>query len=345
MRLIFNSVVICALHFVAVVTNAEDSSSDLSTFVAEESLNQLSKPQFEPSQIDPIAGSQYKQSVLKILSLIKNRDIILKNTNFDVNFFEKKINLLQIYLNLTDKKIIGSGRRAGGVNLPEQNIIILNGIVLNQITFSLNNDSVMHLGYQIFLLHECLGALGYPDKNYEISTYLIMNIEREDYKYILPLYEKSLQSHLLKKPSNVLKNEIYKLSGGGGSTGVGSGGDPASALLKIIALFNFSKYIENQPQFLKRFFKITEKEIYAVPSIIMSARIEPMISNNDYKVTSKSIDSTLLSLREDENGLYIGINTSEILQLKRDDEIGPVSFEVIRMALSMNQLKMKYSYE
>lgn len=84
-------------------------------------------------------------------------------------------------------------------------------------------------------LHEALGALGYLDENYEVSTTLYLNsLSSTEQKNIfsVPFIEK--QNKKLKTLERRKSDAVYKNSGGG--TSVGGGGDGISVQVKIYSL-------------------------------------------------------------------------------------------------------------
>ncbi len=139
---------------------------------------------------------------------------------------EKEIKDLTFCTNLSNKPIIGSGSRTGSVYFTKEKTVIFN--------FKSYKNK---LGSGLNLLHEILGALGYPDENYQITTALYTKFHNsffseESSQTIL----NSLESFLDKNPRN-FENRIFEREGSsGGVTGVGGGGDADLIPLKAFAL-------------------------------------------------------------------------------------------------------------
>ena len=108
--------------------------------------------------------------------------------------------------------LVGSGSRQGAVNLTEKNEIIINPLSFRQYT---QRQALL------LIIHELLGASGYNDENYEITTRL----------YLLATSDVSLKGNTFitgyKKGLLRDKNKTFRTDtkNGGTVTGIGGGGD------------------------------------------------------------------------------------------------------------------------
>lgn len=172
-----------------------------------------------------------KKEFLSVIALITNRAFPNGSTgleNFDVKKFLRDIPSVNLYVNTSDQALIGSGTRTGSLYLVEQKAVILNISLLAILT----SDP----GAGILLIHEYLGALGYPDEQNQISAYFYLQLHSNKLPPAdLSLLKEKLNEHLQKNPM-VTKNTLFEA---GGATGVGGGGDPAIAEIKALTLIAF----------------------------------------------------------------------------------------------------------
>jgi hypothetical protein len=138
--------------------------------------------------------------------------------------------------------MIGSGEkdRTGSVYYVKTKMVVVNMLYLNNLV-----NKPVHL--YPWLLHEAMGALGYSDENYELSSSIsfIASLIESDNQIIL----KSILSNINQDFINLSRtktNLLYAMSGG--STIVGGGGDAIIIELKQRLLERFlhwSKYHGN----------------------------------------------------------------------------------------------------
>jgi len=148
--------------------------------------------------------------------------------------------MVDLCVNLDDQAIVGSGTRKGSVYFTKEKLIVFNSKEL--FAHDLFAQAALNM------LHEFFGALGYPDKNYELSTYFYAVLHVKSFgEETLAAIEKATLKHVKNNP-HVAENIIYARSGEGGISGVGGGGDPESAFLKALlvnfVLLNFDFYNE-----------------------------------------------------------------------------------------------------
>jgi hypothetical protein len=136
--------------------------------------------------------------------------------------------------------IAPQGRIAGFRYNVEDRSVDFQVDTLNELLIRIDGKRTLDM----ILLHECLGALGYKDEDYEISALLsalnLLNInEIQEVKtslkpFVFDLYKNArspngpLRLHLDKNSQNILKK--------GGSTTGGGGGDPLMMRLKTLMI-------------------------------------------------------------------------------------------------------------
>lgn len=123
------------------------------------------------------------------------------------------------------------GNRMSSIYMVESKMVVIN-------MYTLQNMVGKPVPVYSWALHESLGALGYPDENYELSSSISM---------IANSAAEEINDHLASLDPNFLmvaratSNRHY--SGDGGSTVVGGGGDMALIELKQQILKRYKKWI------------------------------------------------------------------------------------------------------
>lgn len=145
----------------------------------------------------------------------------------DFNALADEIERVRFCINTSNRLMIGSGARAGAVYFAEERIVVINGY--SDVHFATDDTRFLEIIY--LLLHEVLGALGYPDENYEVSSYLMAEFQRSTFgTETTSLLGQGLRIFLQSNPRR-LENVVTR-SRSGGITGVGGGGDPQVILFK-----------------------------------------------------------------------------------------------------------------
>ena len=142
----------------------------------------------------------------------------------------KEISRTHIYMVNSDYAIVGSCSRTGSVYVTYPSAVLINYGILKQ-----DVSLFAKMGEGAMLLHEFLGANGYPDDLFEISSVLaLMTISQDggDAHSHLEILGKRLV-HYLETHRRLQKN--IKVAAGG-ATSTGGGGDPWLALLKMLML-------------------------------------------------------------------------------------------------------------
>ncbi|MGE9745942.1 hypothetical protein [Bdellovibrio bacteriovorus] len=243
----------------------------------------------------------------------------------DIEQLIQEVDQVTVYANTSNKAVVGSNNRLGSVNFTEQKIALINTSLLQELTRPQGplTSIASSVGSEAVILHEFLGALGYPDDNYEMSTYLYMRTFPQDYgSAVLQETERSLTKHLNRFPRRT-KNAVSSTDGGT-STGVGGGGDPASAAMKLVALSTLAQ----QKSLLLRTIK-DEVEYKQLIQFINSLRIEPS--------ESPSYDSGFSSKRPVivKDGKYLSVDTAIVFQVRTGQQVTAIGIAVIIEALSL----------
>lgn len=234
---------------------------------------------------------------------------------FDVDNFLNEVNSVNLILNRSDKAVVGSEVRSGSVYLTESKSILLNISLMSSLTSPHERTAGTAVGSEIALIHEYLGALGYPDDNYELSLYLWMQTFPEYYSpQMLSVMEETLGSHL-QNNGRRLDNIEFQLPDGsilhnsGSSTVVGGGGDPASAAIKNFTLLHLS----NNKKRIQQFHGLTDGQYNKLIKFIMTTSVEPITSPKHYRHDMQSLDQ--------QSYIRIGTNARGQYQLEVDTAV------------------------
>jgi len=245
----------------------------------------------------------------------------------DLMELQSEIDNVKLYLNRSNKAVIGSTNRSGGVYLTAQATVILNISLFRQLTQPKGSSQTLasSLGSEVMLIHEYLGALGYPDENYELSTYLYMRTFPNDYgAELLSYWHLALAEHLQKNPRRSKNLQFTS----GTSTGIGGGGDPASAALKLITLGTLA---QGKSSYIAR--KVfAQGEYAALIRCVLQAEIEPQQEDAAYDQRLAKSEKDV-HLRLHENQARITIPTGLVFFMKTGREAFLVGDHVMRMLL------------
>lgn len=130
--------------------------------------------------------------------------------------------------------LIGSGSRDGAINLTEKNEIIINPLSFQR--YSQRQQILL-------IIHELLGASGYNDENYQLTTRI----------YLLATSEVALQSNTFiagyNKGTLRKQNKTYQIEtkNGGTVTGIGGGGDGEVVEFKCSLLDTVLSHADEDP--------------------------------------------------------------------------------------------------
>lgn len=130
---------------------------------------------------------------------------------FDIHNFYSEIRTVQLYSNETAEAIIGSGHRIGSINLTEQRIVIFNRGLLSTLTGNNGAFQLIGIGNETLFLHEFLGALGYPDEDYLLSSYIWMRTFPDDYSDQIFSKMEVLLEKQIEKVKRRTKNVVFDL--------------------------------------------------------------------------------------------------------------------------------------
>lgn len=153
---------------------------------------------------------------------------------FDLDLFAQEIGQTQLWINVSDQAIVGSSTRIGSVYFTQSKLVVLNATLLTQ----LKGDP----GSGIVVLHEFLGANGYPDEDYQLSSffYLAIHAGMSGKSAGLEEVRKAVKAHLDRNARRTTNLQFALLSEGGASS-VGGGGDPDTAEIKALALQSLTR--------------------------------------------------------------------------------------------------------
>lgn len=244
-----------------------------------------------------------------------------------------EVDEVNVYANTSNKAVVGSGTRLGSVNFTEQRMALINTSLLQELTRPQGqmNTIATAVGSETVIIHEFLGALGYPDDNYEISTLLFMRTFPQDYgTAVLDQTEKSLADHLSKNPRRT-KNTTFSTEGGGTSTGIGGGGDPASVAMKLVAL---STLAQQKNYILKHYVK-DEAEYHSLIRFINTVRIEP--SERHAYDSSAAVSENPVSIKD---GTYLVVDTELLFKVRTSSQVTLTGIAVVQEALKLMRMAL-----
>jgi hypothetical protein len=161
----------------------------------------------------------WKESIVRIIKMsIERGRKFIGPINFE--YLIGQVNGINLCINTSSNAIVGSGTRTGSVYFSKENLVVVNLALLNE----LRNQP----GAGLMMIHEFLGALGYPDQDYAISTYIYLKIHPEIVSNNdLVIVEKALDQYL---------RPIIILAGDGGASGGPGGGDPYAPEIKTLII-------------------------------------------------------------------------------------------------------------
>ncbi|MGZ3774689.1 MAG: hypothetical protein ACXVCY_12740 [Pseudobdellovibrionaceae bacterium] len=182
-----------------------------------------------------LAPEAIKKNFIAVFDQLLSMADRTKNTELHLLIQEmrSKIGNVIFCINGTRGAFVGSSTRTGSVYFKDKNLIIFNLSLLER----LKNQPGRGLG--MMALHELIGALGYSEQNFAISSVLYLNIHSE------VIGQENVErlnrnfGHYLKKHTETQKHEgnvLILADGGGGGSGGPSGGDPYVAELKSLLL-------------------------------------------------------------------------------------------------------------
>ncbi len=148
-------------------------------------------------------------------------------SDVDLNQLKSRINRIRVGI-AVGEPLVGSGVRNDAVNFNQQNIILLN-------YDRTKNYSPVQMS--ILQWHEALGALGYNDENYLLSSGLFQKLATPS---------QALNPHILKRfitqfNEPLREKNIEFNNSDGGVTAVGGGGDGETAEIKMFLLSLLNK--------------------------------------------------------------------------------------------------------
>jgi len=253
----------------------------------------------------------------------------------DLRKLSEEIEEIEVYYNTSNEVIVGSGARVGAVNLTEKKAVVFNSALMDHIYMTQGHGGVFSsIGVEAVMLHETLGALGYPDDNYEISTHLYMRSMPQDYgAEIIGLSEKAVESFLIKEGGRRTQNTTFRI-GNGGSTGVGGGGDPVSAALKLSTLSMMFKNRENLIGDVIR----DEQEFNAVVALIHSIKVEPQSSKTPYNIQGP-IGSLYDAIRVEGSASLIFVDTNLAFVVASPRQVTSVGIRFLQACLEVLRKK------
>jgi hypothetical protein len=164
-----------------------------------------------------------KESYYQQLEAVFNLVPAFKTGWVDSKQIIREIRSIRLCVNATNTPLTGSGSRHGSVYFTKERIIVLNRDRILERNGSPENA--------LLLIHETLGALGYPDENYQLTSLVYAHAQREEFGHETVEIMRVELGKELQTQTRRIENVVSRESTGGIS-GVGGGGDPEVAFFK-----------------------------------------------------------------------------------------------------------------
>lgn len=263
---------------------------------------------------------------------------------FDLQKFYSKIRTVSLYSNTTTQAIKGSGHRIGSIYLTEQRLIIFNIGLLYALTDRGGAYQFIAAGTETLFLHEFLGALGYPDEDYLLSSYIWMRTFPDDYGD--PLFKKmeNFLNQQIETKQLKIKNILFKLKDtelspsvndlqGGSSTGVGGGGDPASIAIKILTLARLGQ----QKEYLMEKYNLDENAYEHLIDKVLKLKIEPDPQIQEYlkNDSRKFLSSEVISFKSSADQSIAYLNVNILWKISKTKTISECATEIGEYLISL----------
>lgn len=249
----------------------------------------------------------------------------------DLAQIRSELRSLRICVNPDATPLTGSGTRHGSVYFTKERIIVINRdrALANQHTPE----------YSLLLIHEVLGALGYPDENYMVSSLVYAKAQTPE----LGAQNVSLLQHvvgeIVDKSENDRRTETMTTAiNTGGISGVGGGGDPEAALIKPFAIFTL---LAEDYEYFQEVCGGPESKEAALRNLI-EMRIEPddAVEFSRFKTPFPG-----LYLANDQGKQFIQISSGLWAALRKDTKLRDARTLFIHNVVSLSCLIKKARHE
>lgn len=223
-----------------------------------------------------------------------------------INYDElaKEIASVQLCQNVSETPLTGSGSRHGSVYFTKERIVVFNSLRV----WELENSPEIGL----LLMHEYLGALGYPDENYQITSLLYAQLQVADFGTETVSTIQGELVEILKTEARRTQN--IQFSESGGISGVGGGGDPEIAFLKPAVAWML---VKNQDYFKQ--ICGTNLSIARIVHYVLSMRLE---TDDAVEYPRKKTGFPNLFMATDKGNRFIQIKHGAWLRLKEAGAAG-----------------------
>lgn len=214
----------------------------------------------------------------------------------DLDLRDLKNNLSSVQVTIQEKTARGSGGlRKSALNYPGT----------KKVTINKPKESELNYRWELILLHESLGALGYQDENYELSTSICWTaykvLARKRNRGEPEIYVQKNIADLFRNLQLTHKPRLYpmyawtqgsggklSLQRGGGATSTGGGGDIFAAVVK----FNILR-VNNTVETLRRYVpQIASEDVTftEMEQAILRMRIELFNDNPEVHEIQQTLD-------------------------------------------------------
>lgn len=242
----------------------------------------------------------YGDEAKEAMKLVLDRIRIKRAGWLDFEKIKNEINNVKVCVNLSTKPIYGSGVRTGSVYLTEEKTIIFNLVRYKAVD---NQTQGADMGLALNMLHEFLGALGYPDENYEITSFVYLNVQADYFgDEVVSSVQESFVSAI--KDTQMRKLNIRsELTARGGASGVGGGGDSVLIPLKSFSLVLLLMNKDYFELIFKR--KLDFKKI---SRYLIEQQLEPVDGRTKYLIQKETFSTGIYTIYHDKK-LMLGVDT------------------------------------
>lgn len=254
----------------------------------------------------PDEAESFFKVIERYIGASKQEGVKSKIGWFDLDVFLTEMRSLTIWFNQTSSAAVGSGTRVGGVYFTEEKAVLLNISLFHSLSNGPYASNVIAMGNEPWLLHEIMGALGYPDDHCQISCFYWANGFPKNYgSEVFSIWTGEVEKLLNANPRVTKNISVAK----GTSTGFGGGGDPAAFGVKISAL----AVLGQMKQRALKQWHLSQRGYEELVRTIINLQIEPETIKDPYGDKPTFAAGPLVQVKLKDGKPYTIINAKEVM--------------------------------